>query len=99
MAFMEALNRLGTDVAHLQNEGVSPESEKAQALAKATLDMMLEATSGDERLMDKLAESLERMKSLDGEREDEFLAAQDFLRLAIDAYLIKSGHDPFENGG
>jgi len=88
MVLMEAVGRLNAEAKQLQKEGVSPESESAQALAKTLLEAMLEATGGDERLLEKFIEFAENVKNSDGEA--------DFLQLAMDAYLIKSGHDPFE---
>jgi len=96
MAFMETAKRIGAEAKQLQKEGISPESERGQALAKATLGMILEVTNRDESLMKKFAEFTERMKCLEEDREESVITAQDFLRLAIDAYLVKSGHDPLE---
>jgi DNA-binding transcriptional MerR regulator len=94
-AFMEALERLDNEAAQLQKDGISPESEKGQALGKATLEIMVNATGGNESLMKKFAGFIENMKDLHGEQEEKGATSQEFLQLAVDAYLIKSGHDPF----
>ena len=94
-AFMESLEDLDDEAAQLQKEGVSPESEKGQAFGKATLDVMLNATGGNESLMKKFAAFIENMKDLHSEQEEKEATSQEFMQLAVDAYLIKSGHDPF----
>ena len=94
-AFMETLERLGAEAEQLQKEGVLPESEKGQVLAKATLDMMLEVTNNNKYLMAKFADFIEKMKHLDEEPEEESVTSQEFLQLAVDAYLMQSGQTPF----
>ena len=96
-AFIAGLERLDAEVVQLQKEGESPESEKGQELGKSTLELMLQATNGNESLMKKFADFVENLKNLYGEQKEQSATTHEFLQLAVEAYLIKSGHDPFEN--
>ena len=93
-AFVKTMNRFGAEVARLKKEGASPESEKAQTLAKTVMETMLEITDGDIEIMNKFSESIDRIGSLeDSERIEEYISLYKFLRDAVDVY-IESG-----NGG
>jgi len=100
MAFVEAMNHFEAEVAQFQNEGVTPESERGQNLAKVVLQKIHEVTNGDEVLLLKfaksIAETVQKIKVLDEERSEKFVAVHNFVRAAMDAYFIKMGHDPHE---
>ena len=89
-ALLKTMNRFGAEVAELQKEGVSPESEKGQNLAKAVMETMLEITDGNIEIMNKFSESIDRIGDLEHERSEEYISLYNFLRAAVEAY-IKSG--------
>ena len=86
LALTKTMSRLQREVVQLQNEGLSPESEKGQSLAKAAMDMMFEMTAGDMNLMLKLAESVENVRRYENNFSDEYASTYNFLRAALDAY-------------
>jgi len=99
---MESWGRLAHEAEQLQKEGISPESEKGQNFAKAVWAAIQEFTGGDADLISKFAESMDKLaeskegNSLDGEKREKLESAYNFMQAALDAYMIKAGHDPFE---
>ena len=89
-ALLKTMNRFGAEVAELQKEGASPESEKGQRLAKTVMETMLEITDGNIEIMNKFAESIDRTIDLEHERSEEYISLYNFLQAAVNAY-IKSG--------
>ncbi|MCL2285203.1 MAG: MerR family transcriptional regulator [Firmicutes bacterium] len=89
-AMLKTMNSFGTEVAELQKEGVSPESERGQRLAKTVMETMLEITDGNIEIMNKFAESIDRICDLEHERNEEY-TLYNYVRAAVDAY-IKSGY-------
>lgn len=96
-AMMETINHLNNEALQLQKEGVLPDSEKGQNLAKAYWNMVMDFTGGDMSLLSKLNETIlfdgpgdewKQMKS----------AANNFIEPALEAYFTKLGIDPFEEG-
>jgi len=96
LAITETMERMEREGVRLQEEGVSPESEKGLVFAQAVWDMTLEFTDGDLKLISKLADMREKISFPDREREEKFMTAHNFMRAALEAYFIKLGHDPFE---
>ena len=90
-ALLKTMNRFGAEAARLQNEGVSPESEKGQSLAKAVMETMFEITDGNIEIMNKFSESIDRIGDLEHERSEEYISLYNFLRAAVEVYT-KSEH-------
>ncbi len=91
-AFLNTFSGLLEQAGSLQTDGVPPESEAGQALAKAFWDMVTSFTGGDMQMMANLMELV-----------DDDLAGQDapsiivtFIKPALDAYFTALGVDPLE---
>ena len=89
-ALLKTMNSFGAEVVELLKEGVLPESERGQRLAKTIMETMLEITDGNIEIMNKFAESIDRINDLEHERGDEYISVYNFVQAAVDAY-IKSG--------
>ena len=101
-ALMFYLNKLGEgpfgtanhafyEAVRLQKEGVSPESEEAQRLAKVFWEEMLEITGGDTALVESVSAQMEE-NFLSGESQNkDFIEAKSFMETAIGFYLSNQG--------
>ncbi|WP_040195641.1 MerR family transcriptional regulator [Candidatus Soleaferrea massiliensis] len=96
-AMIGLFNHLQNEAVKLQREGVPPESEKGQALAKAYWDMIMEFTSGDMSLLPKLME-IGSFAGVDNEWKQKQLLAITYIEPALDVYLSRLGINPFEEG-
>ena len=95
-ALLKTMNSFGTEVVELLKEGVPPESEKGQRLAKTVMETMLEITDGNIEIMNKFAESADRISDLQHEQGDKYISIYNFVKAAVDTY-IKSGQGDDEN--
>jgi DNA-binding transcriptional MerR regulator len=94
-AMMETFKRLHDEAIRLQKDGVPPESEKGQDLAKAFWDMVMEFTGGDIRILSKLIE-IENINGPDNEWKQKLAFANAFIEPALEAYFTKLELNPFE---
>jgi len=81
------MSHIQKEVTRLQKEGMSPESEEAQNIAKAVWEMMFEITNGDEELLLKFSESIERLRGFDEASFGKHKESFDYLQSAINAYF------------
>ena len=94
MAFMQAFTELQEEAIRLQKEGVSADSGKGQAFAKAYWDMITEFTGGDMSMLPKLV-SLGQSEGLEHEWKEKQDLANDFVGPALGVYFAKQGIHPF----
>ena len=95
LAMMETFTRLIDEAIQLQNDGVPPESEKGQDLAKAFWDMIIEFTGGDMSILPKLIEAGSH-NGPDNEWAQKQAIAHRFIEPALGAYFTALGYNPFE---
>jgi len=96
LEIMQTMSRLNTEAVQLEQDGVSPESERGQIFAKEFWEMIMEFTGGDLSLLPKLVEITEKMNELDEEKTKGIKAANHFTELALSAYFAKLNYDPFK---
>ena len=92
----KTMSHIQKKVVRLQKKGISPESEEAQKIAEAVWEMMFEITNGDEELLFKFSESIERVRGFDEERFGKYKASLNYLQIAVDTYFEKVGQKPLE---
>jgi len=88
-------NRLCDEAAELQKSGILPESEEAQAVAKAWWDMVMEFTGGDMSLLPQLFKFAENKDSWDEKWKQKQAMAERFIKTALGAYFTSLGYAPF----
>ena len=92
---MNRYNRMIKTAAEVQKNGLSPESEEGQALAKEWFDFILEFTEGDMSLMPELLKMGVRLSDI--EWKDNFSFDKKFIERAMSAYITSIGYNPFNN--
>ena len=97
LAMMETFTRLQARAVQLQREGVPPESERGQDLAREYWQMVMDFTEGDMTMIPKLMEA-ERFAGPDGKWSGQQAAVHAFIEPALEAYFTRLGIDPFEEG-
>lgn len=98
VAMIDTFNGLTQEAIQLKNDGILPESQKGQALAKAFWDMVLEFTGGNLNLLQKLGEFAETMDGQNNEWKEKQALANAFMEPALEAYFTTMGYNPFEEG-
>ena len=98
LAYMAAFNRIQNEAIRLQDEGITPESEKGQDFAKAYWDIIMEFTDGDMNVLSKLTEFAEKLDGLDNKWKQKQMLANTFIEPALEFYFTKLGYNPFEGG-
>ncbi len=99
---LNTLSRLIDRVGEYQEQGVPPESEQGQALAKNWWDLVTEVTGGDMSLLPKLIKLPELMKSSENKEigetwwSERWSSIEPFLNRALGAYFMRIGYNPFE---
>ncbi|MCL2202888.1 MAG: MerR family transcriptional regulator [Defluviitaleaceae bacterium] len=84
--FVEGTNRYVAEAAMLHDEGVPPESERGQELAKRFYGLLMEIMGGDTKLMHKMNAQI--LKSTSDERHDEIMDKfRLFMMSALGTYL------------
>ncbi len=94
LTMINTFQNLREEAIHFKNNGVRPESEKGQALAKAFWDMVMEFTGGDMSMLPKLME-MGKFDSTDPQWQQKQAAANEFIEPALDIYFTKLGINPF----
>jgi len=94
--YMGKFTLMQNEAIRLQNDGISPESEKGQGFAKAYWDMIMEFTGGDMTLLSMLTEFAENLDGLDNEWKQKLELANVFIEPALGYYFTKLGYNPFE---
>ena len=84
ISLTETANRLFGEAVALQNEGILPNSESGQKLAKEFWYTLMEITGGDMALMQKLNEITSA--NAPDEYRNEYMAAQSFMGPALEIY-------------
>lgn len=95
-ALMNTMNRLLDEMAGLKKNGILPESEQGQAIAKAWWDMVTEFTGGDASLLPDLMKFAKNKDSWAKGWKERWSGAEAYLEKAMEAYFTKLGYDPLE---
>lgn len=95
MTMMETYTRLQGEAIRLQKNGVPPESERGQNLAKEFWEMLMEFTGGDMSMLPKLMET-ENLNGPDNEWKEKQGIANAFIEPALGAYFTTLGYNPLE---
>lgn len=98
LAMIETFDRLQNEAIQLQKDGVPPESEKGQDIAKAYWGMVMEFTDGDMSMLPKLME-IGNFDGPDNEWKQKQAIVNAFIEPALEAYFTKLGLNPFEIEG
>jgi len=93
---IETMNRLNNKSAQLAKKGESPDSETGIAFAKEYWEMIMDVTSGDMSLIQKLNEVTQKIRNSGDVRWKEYSMSHEFLDAALTAYFTRLGHDPFD---
>lgn len=97
MAFMNKFNLICEEALQFKKEGVPPESEEAQALAKRYWDMIMEFTDGDMSLLPNLMEA-GQFKGADNEWTRKQADVTEYIKSLLEIYFANLGFNPFEGG-
>ncbi|MCL2188179.1 MAG: MerR family transcriptional regulator [Defluviitaleaceae bacterium] len=89
VALMKNMKRINEAAARLQEQGVKPESECMQKLAKEMWDITMDMADGNEQILLWFNQSVERMFKVKGAKEQEFMHRQKFMEQAMDIYVKK----------
>lgn len=99
---LNTLSCLIDRVVEYQEQGVPPESEQGQALAKNWWDLVTEVTGGDMSLLPELIKLPELMKSSENKETGEmwwserWSAVEPYLNRSLEEYFTRLGYNPFE---
>lgn len=95
MAFMDKFNHLNDKIIQLQRDGVPPDSEKGQNLAKEFWEMVMEFTNGDMSMLPELIE-VGKFDGTKNEWEQRQALVNAYIEPALETYFITLGVDPFK---
>ena len=93
--FMDRFNRLSDEIVQLQQEDISPESEKCQQVIKAYWGLIMEYTNGDMRMLPKLME-VGNIDTAENDWEERQKVVNDYVGPALQVYFSRLGINPFE---
>ena len=96
LQYMETMKRLQHEAIQLQKDGIAPDCEKAQSLAKEFWDLVMEFTDGDMSLLPKLIEFSQQDHVSDSDWAARQAAANVLIEPALGIYFTKQGYNPFE---
>lgn len=95
LAFMRRFKQLMEDIYTLQKEKIPPNSEAAQALAKAFWKMIMEFIDGDLSILPKIMDFTKA--DTNGNRWDKKQTMINaYIGEALDIYFAENGNDPFQ---
>lgn len=97
LAMMETFTRLIDEAIWLQKDGVPPESEKGQNLAKEFWKMLMEFTGGDISMLPVLMET-KNLNGPDNQWKQKQAIVNTFIEPALEAYFTTLGYNPVEEG-
>lgn len=95
--FMNRFNDLSDEVIQLKKNGVPPEDEKVQKLAKDFWSMIIEFTNGDMSMLPKLMK-FTNLEDKNNEWVQKQAIVNEYLQPALEIYFSKLGVNPFEEG-
>jgi len=98
-AILSTMNRLFDEVAKLKKNGIPPESEQGQSIAKAWWDMVTEFTGGDTSLLPGLMKFTENKESWAEGWKERWPETEAYLHKALETYFTNLGYDPLEGAG
>ncbi|MCL2202877.1 MAG: MerR family transcriptional regulator [Defluviitaleaceae bacterium] len=81
-------------VGDLKKQGFVPESDEAQAFAKAWWDFTMKFTNGDTHMLGDLFEMGDKVG--EGEWKENFFFDKEFLEQALSIYFQRTGINPYE---
>lgn len=93
-AILSTMNRLFDEVAELIKNGIPPESEQGQSIAKAWWDMVMEFTGGDTSLLPGLMKFTENKDSLAEGWKERWAVTEAYMHKALETYFTNLGYDP-----
>lgn len=91
-AFINKFNAVSEKVEHAIKNGVAPDSEQGQSIAKEFWQLITEFTNGDMSMLPRLM-NLGNAQTNDSETQIEL---NSFIEPALDVYFKNSGINPFE---
>ena len=92
---MDRFNRLSDEIVQLQQEDISPESEKCQQVIKEYWGLIMEFTNGDMRMLPKLME-VGNIDTAENDWEERQKVVNDYVGPALQVYFSRLGINPFE---
>ncbi len=95
-AIIDTMNRLISEIGKLQENGISPNSEEGQAIAKQWWDMVMAFTGGDMSLLSGLMKMAGNKEVSDEAWGERWLTIETFLQPALGEYFTKLGYNPWE---
>lgn len=98
LAFIDSFLHLWERAIQLQSDGIAPESEAAQELAKSYWEMIIKFTGGDMRMLPKLIE-MGQYNNINNDWKQKVAAANAYIEPALGIYFTKLGINPFEEAG
>lgn len=93
-AVINAMNRLIEEAIGYQKDGIVPDSEQGQNLAKAWWDMITEATGGDLSLLSNMTKGAKA--SGNKEFDERFALAEPYLEKVMEVYFTNQKCNPLE---
>lgn len=93
-AMTESIMRLLDTATQYQKDGVKPESDDGQQLAKAFWEKIIEFSGGDTSMLTKLMQA--GNTAMDKEWEEKQKVVNGFIEPALEFYFISNGINPFE---
>lgn len=96
-AMMKTFTRLLDETIQFQKDGVPPESEKGQQLAKEFWEMLMEFTGGDMSMLSILMET-GNYNGPDNEWKEKQAIANAFIESALGTYFTTLGYNPLGEG-
>ncbi len=97
LQFLERFNRLNAQALRLQKEGIPPEEDSAQELARNFWELIVEFTNGDMSLLPELMK-FAHLEKEGGEWQKKQVEASAYLEPALDIYFTRLGVSPFQEG-
>lgn len=93
-AVVDKMTRLVNEANECQNNGIAPESERAQALAKEFWDMVMEVTGGDLSLLPNLNKGA--IGTGNEEWNKRWALAEPYFSKIMDTYFANQNYNPLE---
>lgn len=83
----DATSRFYDEAYNLDKNGILPESQKGQELAKGFWELLMEITKGDFRLLQKLNEHMDKLEKAAANQSESYKIASNFIKSAVGFYM------------